>query len=330
MNRLTRTRKKWNNKKGLTVAELILLLAVIFVFALIMVPIVLSKLEEANQIADVAQARSVYGVVTSEVEMTATDDSTPYYYDGARMTTVRPATGYGKSSEPFESFAPKDFPVKVTGIPKCGGEPMYLMIKFKSGSIDKMIWGGYPVITTKNSYIKMSQKARIAADKDLMNSLQLAVRHMTYGKLKDLLWDDGHDTYKKNCYPEKGFDGGMSFSLALSNIDTASGDILAPMIKSGTYEGHKRNEILNRKLFEQIGYNTELKESSQYLILSHDYNMSRDKQDPLVIKVNVPEDPAKADEADFVEDAVVYVDGNGVDPEKNGVFGYDIRKDATK
>ena len=57
---------KKNNKKGFTLAELLIVVAIIGVLVAISIPIFTTQLEKAREATDVANVRSSYAVVVSE------------------------------------------------------------------------------------------------------------------------------------------------------------------------------------------------------------------------------------------------------------------------
>ncbi len=58
--------KKTNNKKGFTLAELLVVVAIIAVLVAIAIPIFTSQLEKAREATDLANIRTAYAEVVSE------------------------------------------------------------------------------------------------------------------------------------------------------------------------------------------------------------------------------------------------------------------------
>ncbi|MCH4207538.1 MAG: prepilin-type N-terminal cleavage/methylation domain-containing protein [Solobacterium sp.] len=102
------------NKKGFTLAELLVVVAIIAVLVAVSVPIFTAQLEKAREATDVANLRAAKAEATATVlggEPTDTTDKavydaliagTPVYYDADNGKLVlaanKPATGYGKGT----------------------------------------------------------------------------------------------------------------------------------------------------------------------------------------------------------------------------------------
>jgi prepilin-type N-terminal cleavage/methylation domain-containing protein len=83
---------KKNNKKGFTLAELLIVVAIIAVLVLIAIPVFTSSLNKSKAAADEANARSLYGQLTANylsdgqawatTDLTGTSGSFKVTYDG--------------------------------------------------------------------------------------------------------------------------------------------------------------------------------------------------------------------------------------------------------
>ena len=99
MNRMS----KKLNKKGFTLAELLIVVAIIAVLVVVSVPIFSSKLEKAREAADVANMRAAKAAAAS---MYLSDESSaskgPYYYDadnGVLENKKDDINGYGQGTK---------------------------------------------------------------------------------------------------------------------------------------------------------------------------------------------------------------------------------------
>lgn len=118
MNRMS----KKLNKKGFTLAELLIVVAIIAVLVVVSVPIFSSKLEKAREAADVANMRAAKAAAAS---MYLSDDkgdikaADVYYYDADKgiLSKNKPAKGYGQGTD-------TDGGVTYDGYdnPKCAGQ----------------------------------------------------------------------------------------------------------------------------------------------------------------------------------------------------------------
>lgn len=96
-------KKKLDNKKGFTLAELLVVVAIIGILVAISVPIFTSKLEDARVATDEANMRSAKAAaVATALGEEAPSQAQTYYYDAAsgKLETDKDGiTGYGKSSK---------------------------------------------------------------------------------------------------------------------------------------------------------------------------------------------------------------------------------------
>lgn len=95
MNRMS----KKLNKKGFTLAELLIVVAIIAVLVVVSVPIFSSKLEKAREAADVANMRAAKAAAVSMYLEKGVSDE--YFYDaeeGVLKTEKTGITGYGQGT----------------------------------------------------------------------------------------------------------------------------------------------------------------------------------------------------------------------------------------
>lgn len=68
--------KKMNNKRGFTLAELLIVVAIIAVLVAISIPIFTTQLEKSREAVDLANLRAAYAEITAEY-LTSGGDTTP-------------------------------------------------------------------------------------------------------------------------------------------------------------------------------------------------------------------------------------------------------------
>ena len=95
--------KKKNNKRGFTLAELLIVVAIIAVLVAISIPIFTTQLEKSREAVDAANLRSAYaaGQVAALTEAKAGEAAVDAWYDPASgtLSTTKPAKGCGKGTE---------------------------------------------------------------------------------------------------------------------------------------------------------------------------------------------------------------------------------------
>lgn len=95
-----------NNKKGFTLAELLVVVAIIGILVAVSIPVFTSQLEKARESTDVANMRAakaaaVVKYLSDGDNITYTSGKATYYYDAAAGTLVAsaPTTEYGKGTK---------------------------------------------------------------------------------------------------------------------------------------------------------------------------------------------------------------------------------------
>ena len=111
-----------NNRKGFTLAELLIVVAIIGVLVAVSIPIFTGQLSKARAATDQANVRSAKAAALAEYMTGEQSADTVYYYDAAKGTITTDATaaasitGYGKSTVDLPNGdLPDD---NATGIPK--------------------------------------------------------------------------------------------------------------------------------------------------------------------------------------------------------------------
>lgn len=116
-------KKKLNNKKGFTLAELLIVVAIIGILVAVSIPIFTSKLGDAKKATDLANIRAAKAAAATEV-LGGDASSKTYYYnaESGRLeeSSTKPAgiKGYGKSKAEIKDSgatnAPEGKVLKVT------------------------------------------------------------------------------------------------------------------------------------------------------------------------------------------------------------------------
>lgn len=88
------------NRKGFTLAELLIVVAIIAVLVAIGIPIFNSQVEKSREATDIANMRSARSVISTafmsgDIEAGSLEE---YYYDGTGLSLQIPSVGYGKGT----------------------------------------------------------------------------------------------------------------------------------------------------------------------------------------------------------------------------------------
>jgi prepilin-type N-terminal cleavage/methylation domain-containing protein len=112
--------KKRNNKKGFTLAELLIVVAIIAVLVAIAIPIFTSQLEKAREATDLANIRSAY----AEASAAALSDEGKEVDNGDTKVTYTAATEKTAATYSAEVKITQASTGWVTSNPTCGGKDL--------------------------------------------------------------------------------------------------------------------------------------------------------------------------------------------------------------
>lgn len=111
---------KRNNKKGFTLAELLIVVAIIAVLVAVAIPVFTSQLETAKERTDEANVRSAYGEAVSAYLGDGSTDSVSLggvtytvSADGGKVTVTGPASGMQSAKYKAKGIKIDDTGIKV-------------------------------------------------------------------------------------------------------------------------------------------------------------------------------------------------------------------------
>lgn len=132
-------KRKQNN--GFTLAELLIVVAIIAILVAISIPIFSSQLEKSRKAVDLANVRSAKAAAAAEYMNSGMTESKTYYYDAATGTVTDLETarssieGYGKSHHPFDSK--KD---GASGTPNTGKASGIVAVTINTDGTQSAVW----------------------------------------------------------------------------------------------------------------------------------------------------------------------------------------------
>lgn len=126
-------------KKGFTLAELLIVVAIIGILVAVSIPIFTSQLDKSKEATDLANMRSAKAAALAEWMSSGMTEEVEYKYDAAKGVVVTDSTptGYGKSNHAVEG---------ATGIPN-DGTAHYVTVKVLADGSVSMRWGGNDLST---------------------------------------------------------------------------------------------------------------------------------------------------------------------------------------
>ncbi len=196
------------NKKGFTLAELLIVVAIIGVLVAISIPVFTAQLDRAKIAVDQANVRSAKAAALAEWMTSGMNEEKKYYYDAGRGgVTENPAgiTGYGKYTK-----SDKQAEIGATGTPNRNGNAQYLtLIVHQDGSTD-ITWGESYGTTwrtvaqgagnssvndwdtnrdLKQTILNIDNAQRIASDQDVLNAIAYYFESLSASEVKAVLGD---------------------------------------------------------------------------------------------------------------------------------------------
>ena len=135
------------NKKGFTLAELLIVVAIIAVLVAIAIPVFTTQLEKSRESTDVANIRSAYAAATvaamnGKVDGTDITDTTKAYFnpkkDGSLTTTKANADKVGQGTATNGNSDVSLLPGGSTYATTTDARGKYIEISFTSGMVSKI------------------------------------------------------------------------------------------------------------------------------------------------------------------------------------------------
>ena len=130
-------------KQGFTLAELLIVVAIIAVLVAIAIPVFGGQVEKSKQAVDMANMRAAYAVLLADYLSGDAEAGKTYYFDinSSSIVTSKPSNGYGKSRTEIEGWSLENTTVK--GIPNPNGDsPAVLSLMIGANDSVAFQWGG--------------------------------------------------------------------------------------------------------------------------------------------------------------------------------------------
>jgi len=250
---LGRTVGREKNRKGFTLAELLIVVAVIAVLVAIAIPVFSSQLEKARQATDMANARAAYASAMAQWITDPKTETTKYVFNGSAAVIDGPApAAYGKSSANSSTW--DNMPFAISGVPLDN----YVTVTIDPDGVPTLQWGtaygskwaalsnttittvssgdnwygmdGQSKINKKTAYesvIATDNAKRREADVDILNSIADYFNKANSQKLHDVLGTQYNSIVNGGggVLFKYQVDGGDSYSVRLNpDVATASTD----------------------------------------------------------------------------------------------------------
>lgn len=157
--------KNNNKNKGFTLAELLIVVAIIGVLVAISIPIFNAQLEKAKQATDLSNMRSAKAAAIAEWLTGSVSKEQEYVYDAGSgrvyLKGEKVPAGYGRSSKPVTDFDTVMY--GASGTPNENGTANYLTVKIDAEGNAALLWGTGNDLNTV--------EGRIAEDRIVMDKI---------------------------------------------------------------------------------------------------------------------------------------------------------------
>ena len=228
--------------RGFTLAELLIVVAIIAVLVAVSIPIFTGQLEKSRQAVDVSNMRAAYAA--AEYQFIADGEAYKGYYDAASGTLTDAApTGYGQSGKDVSEWL-SHYAVpfsNASGTPN-NGTPQALRVSVDQAGAVSMTWGGtgslWASLTSRiskldnkqegagnfkhnnNAYadlIKIDNSERQEADRDMLNAIAEQFEGISVEQAKSLLGKFGGSNLEQYNKSINNNDGGFIFKFGVDN-----------------------------------------------------------------------------------------------------------------
>ncbi|WP_085832020.1 type II secretion system protein [Clostridium merdae] len=114
-NTLQTLQKKRKSKKGFTLMEMLIVVAIIAILVAISIPVFNAQLETARENTDTANVRAAKAIAVTEYLTDATTYTDAYYdAENGKIVTTKPSKGYGQGTSAGKEGNHKDQVIKLS------------------------------------------------------------------------------------------------------------------------------------------------------------------------------------------------------------------------
>ena len=285
-------------KKGFTLAELLIIVAIVGILVAVSIPIFTNQLEKARRATDMANMRSAYAVLNEGLYDGKYKQGETYYYDALASTlhSEVPSKSYGKANSDASTWWSSVGIGTASGVPK----DRVLQIKMNEDGAVTFTWGGAYAgfqVTNSSQHESLSNEEKVNRDLLLLNSLQSVFRNMTYGELHDLFFNGTTLKPEFSGKPKTGENPENlvgSLRLTADSMYDSMYDSMCVTIAESTIITHEinttgdnHNKIYLPAIFQSAGYNVSEKSNENYIINSVDGSVNDNQGHNARIWVNL-------------------------------------------
>ena len=322
--------RKMEHKSGFTLAELLIVVAVIGVLVAVAMPVFGRQLEKSRQAVDVANMRNAYAVAVADF---LSDGRTgKFSYDAASNALLDSGSpdGYGRSSAEVDWTTVYSLPFQASGIANSDGVAHVLSVTVADDGAVSMTWGGFAKISSGNKILKgntYTVEQRIFADEEMLNVIQEKIRNMTAGELRQYFIDVDPSLADATSI---GLGSKIFQSTNDKNNHRSAAILASSRTTQGTYTYNpdpyvKGTSAFWNQVLKDAGLDTDAINAGEEYILS-----SIDTTDTTHLKVALGKSFENYSDDEKLSDAVVYIQQHDTNksPTQDWDYSYSERKAA--
>ncbi len=241
------TEKKYNS--GFTMAEMLIVVAIIAVLVAISIPIFTGRLEKSREAVDMSHMRQAKSAMSIGLMTGDVDADTWYYYEpsSGKLSTSEKPQAYGKASNDASTFwmGTND---SAVGVPK----DKVLKVSITESGVMSYKWGNAygstykamaesDLASKKTLLTSETSQERLEADRDVLFAIGESFLGMDQDRLLDLISNSSTRNNRNN------------------NVRSSTGVVLFTYRENGTKDGRPNPQIRagesgNMELLSQFGY----------------------------------------------------------------------------
>lgn len=265
---------KQTNQKGFTLAELLVVVAIIAVLVAVSIPIFTSQVEKAKASTDMANVRAAKAAAVADYLSDAKSTTVIYYYDAGKGTVTTDSTaaaqikGYGKSSKDLADD-------NASGIPNENGTAHIVSISIAEDGTATASWisgsGGTnkPISDLSTTdWSSLIQDAQYGVDIKAGTLISEGNNKYLFYSNNNWYTGDLRNTVLSNSYTTGVFAGKVEKIDNTTSVVSVTDHISNTVVKAGTIASYSGKYYVLKQTMNYSDYNTNPSADENWALLS--------------------------------------------------------------